>query len=170
MQTATIEVTYVGPPKEGKQYGFIKGADNSTFPVKADRIKEFQADNTYEVAYTEAPNGFKNIIGVKRVAPQAEQVNYTQRPTGRTEGVEIREPQRNGATLTTAAPAQTKPQAQQYYQHRPTAPRDAERMFVCSLLNAFIETGRCECEGNELKARVEVLRKVWQETFGQDDA
>ena len=43
MQTATIEVTYVGQPKEGKQYGFIKGADNSTFPVKADRIREFQA-------------------------------------------------------------------------------------------------------------------------------
>ena len=162
MQTATIEVSFVKPPAEGKQYGSVKTTNNEWWPVKQDRIREFEAGNAYELAYTESDKGFKNIVGVKKIVAEPA------RPV-RSEGASFTEPHRNGATLTTAA-AQTKPQAQQqndYY--RPTAPRDAERMFVCSLLNAFIETGRCECEANELKARVEVLRKVWQETFGTDD-
>ena len=167
MQTATIEVTYVGPPKEGKQYGFIKGTDNSTFPVKADRIKEFQADNTYEVAYTEAPNGFKNIIGVKRISPQAEPINYTQRPAGRTEGVEIREPQRNGATLTTAAPA--KPQVQQNGYYRPTAPKDSERMWTCAILGHYVDRGDVPLDKESVKAAINLLRNAYQETYGQDD-
>ena len=159
MQTATVDVTFVKPPAEGKQYGSIKGANNEWWPVKNDRIREFEPGNQYELAYTESDKGFKNIIGVKKIVAEPAR-------SARSEGASFVEPQRsNGAT----APAQAKPQAQQYYQHRPTAPRDAERMFVCSLLNAFIETGRCECDANELKARVEVLRKVWQETFGQDD-
>jgi hypothetical protein len=157
MQTATVDVTFVKPPAEGKQYGSIKGANNEWWPVKQDRIREFEPGNKYELAYTESDKGFKNIIGVKKIA-----VEPQQRAEPRGDFQQFTEPQRNGA-----APA--KPNGQQYYQPRPTAPRDAERMFVCSLLNAFIETGRCECETNELKARVEVLRKVWQETFGQDD-
>jgi len=169
-QTATIEVTYVGPPKEGKQYGFIKGADNSTFPVKADRIKEFQADNTYEVAYTEAPNGFKNIIGVKRIVPQTEQVNYTQRPDTMRNGAEFREPQRNGATLTTAAPMQTTPQVPQNGYYRPTAPRDSERMFCCAIAGHWIDTGRVEMTEEGMTALIKSLRNVYAATFGQDDA
>ena len=156
MQTATIEVTFVKPPAEGKQYGSVKGANNDWWPVKMDRIREFEAGNKYELAYTESDKGFKNIIGVKKIVSQAAQ------PEPRFHGEEFNEPQRRNGT-------QVKPNGQQYYQPRPTAPRDAERMFVCSLLNAFIETGRCECETTELKARVVVLRKVWQETFGQDD-
>jgi hypothetical protein len=168
MQTATIEVTYVGPPKEGKQYGFIKGADNSTFPVKADRIREFQADNTYEVAYTEAPNGFKNIIGVKRIVPQAEQVNYTQRPDSLRDGAEFREPQRNGATLTTAAPAQTKPQTQQYYQPRPTAPKDGKRMCITSLMNAGITSHQIPFTREALAAAFRAVSEAYDDAIAGD--
>lgn len=162
MQTATIEVVFVKPPADGKQYGSVKTTNNDWWPVKQDRIKEFETGNKYELAYTESDKGFKNIIGVKKIVTQ---------PEPRGEFTEFREPERrNGSTLMPAASAQPKPAQQQNGYYRPTALRDAERMFVCSLLNAFIETGRCECDANELKARVEVLRKVWQETFGQDDA
>jgi hypothetical protein len=170
MQTATIEVTYVGPPKEGKQYGFIKGADNSTFPVKADRIKEFQADNTYEVAYTEAPNGFKNIIGVKRIVPQTEQVNYTQRPNALINGAEFREPQRNGSTLMPAASAQPKTQAPQNGYYRPTAPKDSERMWTCAILGHYVDRGEVPLHKESVKAAINLLREAYQETYGQDDA
>jgi hypothetical protein len=169
METATVDVTYVGKPKEGKQYGFIACADKTTWPVKEDRIRDFQADNTYEIAYTEAPNGFKTIIGVKRVVPQAEPINYTQRPAGRTEGVEIREPQRNGATLTTAAP-QPKTQAPQNGYYRPTAPKDSERMWTCAILGHIIDRGAVELNEEAMIHAVNLLRAVYQKTYGQDDA
>jgi hypothetical protein len=148
MQTATIAVTYVGPPKQGKQYGFIKGADNTTFPVKQDRIREFEPGNTYELAYTEGTNGFKNIIGVKR----------------------IEEPQRrHGATL--IPPAQTQPKAPQpsngYY--RPTAPKDSERMWTCAILGHIIDRGGIELNEEALVHAVNTLRAVYQKTYGQDD-
>ena len=56
---------------------------------------------------------------------------------------------------------------QQFY--RPTAPRDAERMFVCSTLNAFIQTGRINDDVETLTRAVRDLRQVWAETFGIDD-
>jgi hypothetical protein len=169
MQTATIEVTYVGQPKEGKQYGFIKGADNSTFPVKADRIREFQADNTYEVAYTEAANGFKTIIGVKKVVPQAAApINYTQRPDARADGAEFRESQRNGATLTPAA-TQAKPQAQPNGYYKPTSPRDAKRMALCKWTEAFILTGSVERSKESVVETIMMLSDAYDETVGTDD-
>ena len=149
MQTATIEVTYVGSPKEGKQYGFIKGADNSTFPVKADRIREFQADNTYEVAYTEAPNGFKNIIGVKRIIAQAApQGDFTQ----------ISEPK--------ATPKHTN--GQQYWQPKPTSPRDGKRMCVTSLMNAGITSHQIPFTRDALAAAFRAVSEAFDDVFGED--
>ena len=146
MQTATIEVTYVGPPKEGKQYGFIKGADNTTFPVKADRIKEFEADNKYEVAYTEAPNGFKNIIGVKKIVAQAAtpQGDFTQ----------ISEPK--------SAP-------KQYWQPKPTSPKDGKRMCVTSLMNAGITSHQIPFTREALAAAFRAVSEAFDDAFGVEE-
>jgi hypothetical protein len=169
MQTEIIEVKYVNQPKDGKQYGSIKGTNNESFPVKADRIREFAPGNRYELAIVEGNNGFKNIIGVKLIVPEpAQQVNYTQRPDARREGETFTEPHRNGATLTTAA-AQPKQNAQQYYQPRPTAPRDAKRMALCSWMNAFIQTGRVERSKEAVVETIMMLSDAYDETIGQDD-
>ena len=53
--------------------------------------------------------------------------------------------------------------------YRPTHPRDAERMFTCSILNALIEKGYVRDDVDGLKRAVNDLRQVWQETFGADD-
>ena len=98
MQTATIEVTYVGPPKEGKQYGSIKGVNNDSWPVKRDRIREFEPNNKYEIAYTEGKDGFRNIIGVKRIVPQTDMIDNR--------------PQQNGA----------QPRKQEFWQPKPADP------------------------------------------------
>ena len=47
-QTATLEVKYVNPPKDGKLYGSIKGANNDSYPVKKDRIHEFIEGHRYK--------------------------------------------------------------------------------------------------------------------------
>lgn len=164
MQTATVTVKYVGPPKGGKQYGFIKAMDNSTWPVKADRIREFEADNEYEIAWTEASNGFKNIIGVKRIVSEAPPQRPPQR--GQFEQFEAATPARNGAAVAPAA----KPAAQANGFYRPTAPRDSERMFVCAIAGHWIDTGRVDMTEDAMVGLVTSLRAVYARTFGADDA
>jgi hypothetical protein len=162
METATIEVAFVKPPAEGKQYGSVKTINNEWWPVKQDRIREFEPGNKYELAYTESDKGFKNIIGVKRIVAEPT------RPV-RSEGASFTEPHRNGATLTTAA-AQAKPQAQQqngYY--RPTAPKDSERMWTCAILGHIIDRGAVELNEEAMIHAVNLLRAVYQKTYGQDD-
>jgi hypothetical protein len=152
MKTATIEVKYVNPVKEGKQYGSIKGVNNDSWPVKADRIREFEPGNIYELAYTETEKGFRNIIGVKRIVPQVEPQQH------------------NGAPPATP---QTKPQvappANGYYQPRPTAPKDSERMWTCAVLGHIIDRGGVDLNEEALIHAVNTLRTVYQKTYGLDD-
>jgi len=161
MQTATIEVSFVKPPAEGKQYGSVKTTNNEWWPVKQNRIREFEAGNAYELAYTESDKGFKNIIGVKKIVAEPA------RPV-RSEGQSFTEPHRNGATLTTAA-AQTKPNGQQYYQPRPTAPKDSERMWTCAILGHYVDRGDVPLDKETVKAAINLLREAYQETYGADD-
>ncbi len=151
MQTATVEVKYVNPPKDGKQYGSIKTASNDMWPVKADRIRDFEAGNTYELAWTEANNGFKNIIGVKRIVPQA------QPQPGQFEQFDAAKP--------SAKPAAA---ANQYY--RPTAPQDARRMFITATLGKFIATGRISCNAQAIAAAVKEIAGGYDATIGQEDS
>ena len=151
LQTATVTVKYVGPPKEGKQYGFIKAMDNSTWPVKADRIREFEADNEYEIAWTEGSNGFKNIIGVKKIVPQAQ-------------------PQPGQFEQFDAAKPSTKPAAAANQYYRPTAPQDARRMFITATLGKFIATGRISCNAQAIAAAVKEIAGGYDATIGQEDS
>ena len=169
MNTATIEVKYVNPPKDGKQYGSIKGINNDSWPVKKERIHEFEPGNQYEIAFTEANNGFKNIIGVKRIAAPVEEAavipgNFVH---------DDMQP-RNGATLT-AKPAPVIRQAQQpaaqtngYY--RPTHPRDARRMFITATLGHFIETGRLDCTAQAIADAIVEIATAYDHVLAKDDA
>ena len=51
--------------------------------------------------------------------------------------------------------------------YRETCAKDAERMFTCSILNAFIQAGKVDLNGPQLVNHTLMLRKVWQHTFGQ---
>ena len=150
MQTATVEVTIVKPPAEGKQYGSIKGINNDWWPVKLDRIREFEPGNKYELAYTESDKGFKNIIGVKRIVAQAA-------PHG--DFTQISEPK--------AAP---KPNGQQYYQPRPTAPKDGKRMCITSLMNAGITSHQIPFTRDSLAAAFRAVSEAYDEAIGGEDA
>jgi hypothetical protein len=145
LETATVKVQYVNMPKEGKKKGSIRDSEGDYYGVWADKLHDFQAGETYEITFREN-NGYRDVVAVKRApAPKvAEEKPYT--------------------VVKTADP---RPAANGYY--RPTSPRDAERMFVCSILNAFIQTGRIENDGPALSHAVNTLRAVWGETFGTDD-
>jgi hypothetical protein len=176
METALIEVKYVKPPADGKKYGSVKDATNTWWPVKIDRIRDFAADNKYEIAYTESDNGFRNIIGVKHIVPQAAPVQ----PKPAQRAIDAQNILLNGGSSFTTTTdlqgkqpqqqVQAKPAAQsQNGYYRPTAPRDSERMFVCAIAGHWIDTGRLDMTEEAMIALVNSLRKVYDATFGQDD-
>ena len=77
----------------------------------------------------------------------------------------------NGQTYKTIKSAALKGQASRPMGRGPMAPRetsmkDAERMFVCSLINAAIQAGKVEFTGASLETAVNGLRRVWANTFG----
>ena len=49
---------------------------------------------------------------------------------------------------------------------KPSAPCDAELMFVSSTLNAFIATGKIGLDARELGTATQLLRLLWSHTFG----
>ena len=51
--------------------------------------------------------------------------------------------------------------------YRETSPADAERMFVCSLLNAEIGSGKLSLNTKELIEAIERTRAAWANTFGR---
>jgi hypothetical protein len=51
--------------------------------------------------------------------------------------------------------------------HAITDAKDAERAFVCSILNAAIQGGQVEFTRQAVGTAVQMLRGVWQATFGE---
>ena len=89
--------------------------------------------------------------------------------------IEYEERQWEGRTFRTIKSAAKKGEAPRPMGRGPMAPRetsmkDAERMFVCSLLNAAITSGKVDFTGAKLEAAVNGLRGVWANTFGLIEA
>jgi hypothetical protein len=73
------------------------------------------------------------------------------------------------ATPKTPAPASNGNGAK-YNSYRETSPTDAERMFVCSLLNAAISAGKLQLSAESLVAAIKTTRAAWTQTFGTSHA
>jgi hypothetical protein len=67
------------------------------------------------------------------------------------------------ATSKSAAQAPTNGARNTY---RETSPGDAERMFVCSLLNAAIAAGKLQLGSEALVSAIKTTRSAWATTFG----
>ena len=53
---------------------------------------------------------------------------------------------------------------------KPSAPSDAELMFVSSTLNAFIAAGKIGLDARELGQATQLLRLMWSHTFGNQSS
>ncbi len=90
--------------------------------------------------------------------------------------IEYSEEQWNGETfrtVTKATPKTTPPVQSNGVRtntYRETSPTDAERMFVCSLLNAAIAAGKLQLSAESLVAAIKTTRAAWQHTFGASHA
>lgn len=151
LEDAKITVQYVNEPKPGKKLGNVKDADGQIWFVRPNMLNLFRPGEDYKVEYTESHANGMMYRHIKSAYPATPPRAMTA-PSNTTPAIRTPALQTNG---------------NQYY--RPTAPRDSERMFVCSTLNAFIQTGRIECDENALIERVTILRSVYAATFGIED-
>jgi hypothetical protein len=145
MQLETITVQYVNPPKPGKKMGSIKDTTGRYINVWPDKLAQFQPNGTYNVLIEEGSWQGKQTYTLKSMADEA--------PA----------PKANGsAPIQEAKPLKPVPLAP-----RETSGKDAERMFVCSLMNAGIQAGQINLGEDDLTSTVTSLRFVWQQTFGK---
>jgi hypothetical protein len=143
-----ITVQAINFPPDGKKRGTIRTTEGQTLGVWPEKISLFRQGGTYDVAIEERNfNGatLRNITDARPLAAPpaaaAEPRQQQQASTGNGNG--------NGNAG--------------YY--RPTAPVDAERMFVCSILNAFVQAGKVELEPRSLAAATMMLRRLWAYAF-----
>jgi hypothetical protein len=142
--------------------GKIELTSGKVLRAFADKLQQVKKGDTYDFGCE--PNEFRGVLNHTVRAVRAAQA--TPEPQRAMPAQAQREPTRQSAPIEPPRQPPTQPNGNGHY--RPTHPRDAERMFVCSTLNAYIQTGRVECVEDELIARVNTLRNVWQATFGGD--
>jgi hypothetical protein len=167
MPTTTMTIAYINPPKPGKQRGSIKGTDGRFLGCFADKFHLFEIGQTYDVEYNEVPMNGTILKTVKSAtliepepqpAPQPPPVRRTAASPASASGRTV-----VGEASPAAAPPASPSTAGNTY--RETCPKDAERMFVCSTLNAFIQAGKVHLEPEQLAAATTMLRRLWQYAF-----
>ena len=138
MMQASVNVKYVNPPK-GKGPASIKDDQGNYWKFWTDKIPldRFQTGHTYSVGYETEDYQGKEQRTITAVSMPQEQAPKIG----------------NGAA---------KPEM-----GRQTAPVDAERMFVCSLVNAGIRAGQIQFTTTDIAEAVNCARSAWQGTFGK---
>ena len=166
MPTTTMTVAYINPPKPGKQRGSIKGTDGRFLGCFADKFHLFEIGQTYDIEYNEVPmNGtiLKTVKSATLIEPDPKPTPHPTPSARRTSPP----PASGRAAEAGTAAVQSAPQspAGGFNTYRETCSRDAERMFVCSTLNAFIQAGKVHLEPEQLAAATMMLRRLWQYAF-----
>lgn len=136
IKTTTIAVKYVNAPKEGKQRGSIKGTNNEFFGVPANKLSQFEPGMTYDIRYTQ-DGEWRTVVSGTLIEPERKA-----------------EPARK----TAAPPAGDT--------NRATHPTDAERMWVCSLLNAAISARVVDPRDPKALAEITMIyKRLWNYAF-----
>src|SRR6188768_1077779 len=89
--TATIEVEYVNPPKEGKKKGSIKTKDGEYYGVWPDKLHLYAPGNTYTIQYESSEFKGKTYKDVKRIvdAPATTAAKHATNGNGSTKSREM---------------------------------------------------------------------------------
>lgn len=141
MPTHTMTIADITHPKPDKKRGAVKGTDGARFGCFAEKIGLFEIGKTYEIEHTDGE--YKNVTSAKPAVASVHSLD---------------------AARAAAAPATSSPPRDKEFGWQ-THPVDAERMFVCSTLNAFIAAGKVSLDSKELAAATIKLRGLWNYTF-----
>jgi hypothetical protein len=150
LERATITVKSVVHNGPGKP-SVIKDTAGLSFGIWPDKAGAVQAGSTYEIEF-DMNGSYRNIKTVRasdRPGPAPEQFTGGQRqaappPPAHREG--------NGGG-----------------NYRPTAPRDARRMFLCSQLNALITSHQVQPTSQAIADAIMMLSDAYDATIGRED-
>jgi hypothetical protein len=144
MGHVTLTVAEIKWPAEGKARGNIIAADGRKFGCFREKFGLFQVGGTYDVEISDGQ--YQNVVNAKLAAAASP------------------------AAQTAAAPSAPAPGANGHSNgnghYRPTDPVDAERMFVCATLTAFIKAGEVKNDKRQLWETTNMLRALWNHSFG----
>lgn len=150
LDQGTITVANIYPSKAPGKSAYIKDTDGMMFGIWPDKLGLVQVGGTYEIEFSASTKNGTTYRDIK-------QLHMVEKP----------QPTRSLSSAASPPTQAEKPQNGGYY--RPTAPKDSERMFVCSTLNAFIQTGRIDCHRDHLAQAINELRAAYAATFGAED-
>ena len=145
LEQATITIASISPAPAAGKSARIKDTEGVFFGIWPDKLGNAAPCETYAIEFTaKVVNGttWRDIKSMKKVADAPVAQAQVSRPT----------------------PAK----ADQYY--RPTAPKDARRMFLCSTLNAFIQTGRVDMHREHLKQAIGEILAAYDATVALEDS
>ena len=190
MNTATMErtkehvvvtVQYVNQPKGNAVSGSIKDMNGDYYGVHKSKLDLFVPGMPYEFDFSVSEAGYRNV-DVKTIQPVAAQrqaplstdpTNYPSRnapPRAQAQNARPAPVQRSAPI----EPPHQKPPRQpqngnggQFY--RPTSPKDARRMFICSQMNALITSHQVRPNADDIAAAIAMLSDAYDMTLGQED-
>ncbi len=140
MSTITMTIATINEPKPGKTRGTIQGTDGVRLGVFAEKRSLFAIGSTYEIEHSDGE--YRNVLSARQISSPVVSLD---------------------AARAAAAPAAAVPAGKEFGWQ--THPVDAERMFVCSLLNAYIAAGKVGLESKELAEVTMKLRGLWNYAF-----
>jgi hypothetical protein len=140
-----IEVTEKHPAAPGKKVATVVAAGGAKFDIWPEQLAAIQVGGRYEVEVSDREYNGRTYRKITKATP------YGSSDGGVTAAARARTGNGNGNGAS-------------YY--KPTSPQDSERMFTCSLLNAFIRAGRIEPNEDQITKAIEVLRRAYRRTFG----
>jgi hypothetical protein len=156
IKTAMVTVQYVNPAKSPGKSGSIKDVDGQYFGVRPAMLSSFEPGEAYHVEFTEKVNSgvlYRDIVRI--VQPQSQGISPRQADFLTREEIEAqRRPQR-----TAPMNAHTPAPAPNYRQQ--THPADARSMFVCSQLNAMIQTHQIELTVEAVARAIQMLGQAY---------
>ncbi len=134
-----IDVSFINPPKPGKKNGSIKTKDDVIYGVKPDMLSLFEQRGIYDIEFSTTKFNNQDYKTVTSV----QRVQEAPKPSAASAGSSGK--------------------------YSATDDRIAERIFVCGALNASISGGHVDLNTEHLTNLVNILRLVWDDTFGRPE-
>lgn len=147
--TTVIKVIAVAAKKEGRKTVGVKGitteGDELWVNFYAEKAATLDRGESYEIQYQ---GDLKLVTSFKHITPHGHQAPP--------EAARPQAPQQqNGKKM------------DQYF--KPTSPRDSKRMFICSLMNAMIQSRQVVLDNGPLSDAITMLADVYDRTIGKED-
>ncbi len=147
IERAVITVQNIMPAPGAGKSARIKDSNGVMFGIWPDKLNNVAIGETYEIEYTSKVANGTTWRDIKQI-----RINARPSPAP--------------AQFTAGQPSEAKGNNQFY---RPTSPKDARRMFLCSTLNAFIQTGRVDMHREHLKQAIGEILAAYDATVALED-